>query len=77
MPIKLFRGHSHDYDEWEKLGNPGWGYRDILKYFKKSEKFYGEVPDKEKYHGTEGRLGVQTNTNFRPIDAIALEAMEG
>ncbi|MFX8891517.1 hypothetical protein ABTN09_21165, partial [Acinetobacter baumannii] len=30
-----------DYNEWESLGNKGWGYRDVLKYFKKSEKLSG------------------------------------
>ena len=26
-----------DYDSWEAAGNPGWGYRHALHYFKKSE----------------------------------------
>ena len=31
------RGHPSVYDEWEKLGNPGWSYREIEKYFEMAE----------------------------------------
>lgn len=31
------RGHSGDFDDWEAMGNPGWGWSGVLPYFKKSE----------------------------------------
>ena len=31
------RGQQQDYDDWRDLGNPGWGWQDVLPYFKKSE----------------------------------------
>ncbi|CAG2133755.1 Alcohol dehydrogenase [acceptor] [Cupriavidus yeoncheonensis] len=31
------RGHRHDYDQWQQLGCEGWGYDDVLPYFRRSE----------------------------------------
>jgi choline dehydrogenase-like flavoprotein len=39
--MAYLRGHSDDYNEWEAMGNPGWGFKDVLPYFKKSEDFKG------------------------------------
>ena len=33
------RGSASDYDAWKTLGNPGWGFSDLLPYFKKSVTF--------------------------------------
>jgi len=49
------RGHAADYDEWRALGLPGWGYADVLPYFRRAEaNWRGESI----YHGTTGPLTV-------------------
>ena len=35
--LAYMRGQKEDYDYWRQLGNTGWGYDDVLPYFKKSE----------------------------------------
>ena len=37
------RGQPHDFDEWQALGNPGWGWADVLPFFRKSEDFGGSA----------------------------------
>ena len=51
-----FRGHSKDFDEWESLGNPGWGWRDVMPFFKKAEHFVG--PEEGGDYGTEGNFRI-------------------
>ena len=49
------RGNAADYDEWAALGNKGWGYKDVLPYFIKSE-HNEEISNA--YHGKNGLLHV-------------------
>ncbi len=35
----FIRGHAKDFDSWRDLGNPGWGYDDVLPHFKAMEHF--------------------------------------
>ena len=58
------RGQAEDYDAWRDLGNPGWGYADLLPYFKKSED-QGRGPDP--WHGVGGPLAVGDLPEPHPV----------
>jgi choline dehydrogenase len=45
------RGQAQDYDRWAAAGNPGWGYRDVLPYFKRLEH---ALEGESAYHGRDG-----------------------
>ena len=49
------RGHRTDFDHWASLGNPGWGYDDVLPYFLKSER---NSRGASALHGADGLLDV-------------------
>ncbi|XP_014286162.1 glucose dehydrogenase [FAD, quinone] [Halyomorpha halys] len=53
------RGNKKDYDLWESLGNTGWGFKDLLYYFKKSEDNRNPYLSRSDYHSTGGYLTVQ------------------
>jgi len=52
------RGQRQDFDTWAQLGNRGWGYSDVLPYFKRMERREGEGDDA--YRGRDGNLTVTT-----------------
>jgi choline dehydrogenase len=58
------RGQRQDYDRWAALGNRGWGYADVLPYFKKSE---DQERGADAYHGVGGPLKVSDLRLHRPI----------
>jgi len=51
----FIRGHRNDFDSWRDLGNLGWGYDELLPYFKKMEHNERGADD---YRGTGGPLWV-------------------
>jgi choline dehydrogenase-like flavoprotein len=59
------RGNRLDYDRWrDKAGATGWGYEDVLPYFRKSE---GNERLADRYHGIDGPLGVSWSRGTLPI----------
>ena len=67
------RGQARDYNEWAALGNPGWGWDDVVPYFKKSERHYEPADD---MHNDKGELYVQEQRLNWPILEAVREAAE-
>ncbi|MGV1033946.1 MAG: GMC family oxidoreductase [Microbacteriaceae bacterium] len=60
-----------DFDHWESLGNPGWGWKSVLPIYKALENYDGPASD---LRGTGGPLEVTTNYPKSPILDSVLEA---
>ncbi len=58
------RGQHEDYDRWRQRGNAGWGYDDVLPYFKKAE---NQRRGADKYHGAGGPLPVSDWRHADPL----------
>lgn len=65
------RGHRADYDAWARLGNPGWGYDDVLPYFRRSEH---NSRGASRYHGAGGPLAVSDFRDPNPLTAAFVQA---
>lgn len=61
------RGAPADYDEWVALGASGWGWRDVLPYFRKLETDHDFADD---YHGHYGPVPI---TRTRPADLLPVQ----
>ena len=49
------RGQRRDFDDWAAAGNPGWGFDDVLPWFRKLEHHPAGNTD---WHSAEGRVGI-------------------
>jgi choline dehydrogenase len=65
------RGHRADYDEWRDGGCPGWGYDDLLPYFKRAE---DNERGESKYHGAGGPLRVSEGRSRNPMSQAFIDA---
>ena len=68
------RGHRSDYDNWEAMGNPGWGFDDLLPYFKKSES--NAIHRDSPFHGVDGPLNITNLRSPSPLNEVFLRACQ-
>lgn len=83
--LMYVRGSKEDYDGWEAMGNKGWGWDDMLPYFRKHQKLddpptqhpnpqFMPVAAREKYHGTQGPIHTSFNDHYMPMEEDFVKA---
>ena len=65
------RGQRGDYDDWAAQGNPGWGWDDVLPYFKRAEH---NERGADEFHGVGGPLNVMDLRSPNPVAAAFVQA---
>ncbi|MDU8913844.1 GMC family oxidoreductase [Aestuariicoccus sp. MJ-SS9] len=68
------RGHPSDYDSWQQLGATGWGWHDVLPYFRKAENW--QVPGDPDLHGEAGPLTVTEQAERSPLTDVFIAACQ-
>ena len=71
--LLYIRGQREDYDRWRDAGNTGWGYADVLPYFRKAE---DQQRGADEYHGVGGPLAVSDPAEPHPLADAWLAAAE-
>lgn len=79
--LMYVRGSRKDYDSWAEMGNKGWGFDDLVPYFRKHQTL--DIPDpaalpadkqfmphaaKDKYHGSNGPIHTSFNDHYMPLE---------
>ena len=71
--LLYIRGQEQDYDMWRQLGNVGWGWKDVLPYFLKSE---NQEHGSSKFHNDKGPLSVSDQRIKLDILNVFMDAAE-
>jgi choline dehydrogenase len=69
--LLYIRGQHADFDDWAAAGATGWSYREVLPYFRKSERYEGGASE---YHGDAGELCVSDLRNDHPYCEAWIQA---
>jgi choline dehydrogenase len=65
------RGHPLDFQRWEEEGARGWGYQNVLPYFRRAESFQGSA---DAYRGDAGPLTTAHGYKRNPLYDAFIEA---
>jgi len=65
------RGHPLDFERWEEEGARGWGYQNVLPYFRRAENFQGSA---DAYRGDAGPLATAHGYKRNPLYDAFIEA---
>ena len=65
------RGQAEDYDRWRDLGNDGWGYEDVLPFFRKVE---SNERLADEFHGNDGPMNVTEQIECNPLTKAFVRA---
>jgi choline dehydrogenase len=65
------RGNPLDFERWESEGAAGWGYADVLPYFRRAEAYAGGADD---YRGGDGKLATRKGLLQNPLHEAWLAA---
>jgi choline dehydrogenase len=65
------RGHARDFDHWAEEGARGWGFADVLPYYKRMETSHGGEAG---WRGADGPMHVQRGSSGNPLFAAFIEA---
>lgn len=69
------RGHARDFDHWAESGAAGWGYADVLPYFKRMESWHdGGQGGDAAWRGRNGPLHVTRGPRRNPLYRAFVEA---
>ncbi len=69
------RGHARDFDTWRDMGATGWGYADVLPYFKRMEHWHGGGDSGDAaWRGTDGPLHITRGPRSNPLFNAFIEA---
>ena len=65
------RGHPLDFERWQEEGAKGWGYANVLPYFRRAESFRGPA---DAYRGHEGPVATSRGPKANPLYDAFVEA---